>query len=78
MPLPQDLDLPTDGYLLPSAHGLALPECSWLLEHNRDSLKDIHGVTSARQQVAYLDGDAVQSRCMQCCTVAGHRCCGNI
>jgi hypothetical protein len=37
MPLPTDFDLPTEGYLLPS-HGLALPECSWLPGHNKDSL----------------------------------------
>lgn len=45
MPLPQDLDLPSEGYLLPSAQGLALPECSWLLlGHNRDSLQDMDNV----------------------------------
>lgn len=37
-PLPFDFDLPTEGYLLPPALGLAVPECSWLLGHSRDSL----------------------------------------
>lgn len=52
MPLPVDLDLPTDGYRLPSAacwtQGLAVPECSrLLLEHCRDSLQDRRLIASS-------------------------------
>ncbi len=60
MPLPQDLDLPTDGYLLPSGQGLALPECSWLLEHNRDSLQDM--AMSARKEHG-CDGEGGLQSC---------------